>query len=88
VWETRADRPQGKLVQQSNLLYNAMREGACLTMEQDQPNRVGRRLSAIVAADVAGYSRLMGLDEVGTAAPCVNTGPFPMRWWRSMAVVS
>jgi TolB-like protein/class 3 adenylate cyclase len=36
-------------------------------MEQDQPNRVGRRLSAIVAADVAGYSRLMGLDEVGTA---------------------
>jgi adenylate cyclase len=28
--------------------------------------RVGRRLAAIVAADVAGYSRLMGLDEVGT----------------------
>jgi adenylate cyclase len=27
----------------------------------------GRRLAAIVAADVAGYSRLMGLDEVGTA---------------------
>ena len=36
-------------------------------MEQQQPVRVGRRLSAIVAADVAGYSRLMGLDEVGTA---------------------
>ena len=34
-------------------------------MEQEQ--RVGRRLAAIVAADVAGYSRLMGLDEVGTA---------------------
>ncbi|WP_291611978.1 adenylate/guanylate cyclase domain-containing protein [Bradyrhizobium sp.] len=34
---------------------------------QDQPVRVGRRLAAIVAADVAGYSRLMGLDEVGTA---------------------
>ncbi|MGY8664072.1 adenylate/guanylate cyclase domain-containing protein [Bradyrhizobium sp. UFLA05-109] len=31
------------------------------------PPRVGRRLAAIVAADVAGYSRLMGLDEVGTA---------------------
>jgi len=31
------------------------------------PGRVGRRLAAIVAADVAGYSRLMGLDEVGTA---------------------
>jgi TolB-like protein len=38
-----------------------------LAMEQKQPVRVGRRLAAIVAADVAGYSRLMGLDEVGTA---------------------
>src|SRR5215468_8659516 len=36
-------------------------------MGQNQPPRVGRRLAAIVAADVAGYSRLMGLDEVGTA---------------------
>ncbi|QIO36153.1 adenylate/guanylate cyclase domain-containing protein [Bradyrhizobium sp. 1(2017)] len=36
-------------------------------MEQNQPGRVVRRLAAIVAADVAGYSRLMGLDEVGTA---------------------
>jgi TolB-like protein/class 3 adenylate cyclase len=36
-------------------------------MEQEQPIRVGRRLAAIVAADVAGYSRLMGIDEVGTA---------------------
>jgi len=34
---------------------------------EEQPARVGRRLAAIVAADVAGYSRLMGLDEVGTA---------------------
>jgi TolB-like protein/class 3 adenylate cyclase/Tfp pilus assembly protein PilF len=30
--------------------------------------RVQRRLAAIVAADVAGYSRLMGADEVGTLA--------------------
>jgi TolB-like protein/class 3 adenylate cyclase/tetratricopeptide (TPR) repeat protein len=30
-------------------------------------DRVERRLAAIVAADVVGYSRLMGLDEVGTA---------------------
>ena len=30
-------------------------------------NRVERRLAAIIAADVAGFSRLMGLDEVGTA---------------------
>jgi TolB-like protein/Flp pilus assembly protein TadD len=36
-------------------------------MMQQPPTRVGRRLSAILAADVAGYSRLMGLDEVGTA---------------------
>jgi TolB-like protein/class 3 adenylate cyclase len=36
-------------------------------MKQKQPARVGRRLAAIVAADAAGYSRLMGLDEVGTA---------------------
>lgn len=30
-------------------------------------NRVERRLAAVLAADVAGYSRLMGLDEVATA---------------------
>jgi class 3 adenylate cyclase len=41
-------------------------EGA-LGMEQEQPGRVGRRLAAIVAADVVGYSRLMELDEVGTS---------------------
>ena len=28
--------------------------------------RVERRLAAVLAADVAGYSRLMGTDEVGT----------------------
>jgi adenylate cyclase len=28
--------------------------------------RVERRLAAILVADVAGYSRLMGADEVGT----------------------
>ena len=30
--------------------------------------RVQRRLAAILAADVAGYSRLMGSDEEGTLA--------------------
>src|SRR6516165_2045549 len=30
--------------------------------------RVQRRLAAILAADVAGYSRLMGADEIGTLA--------------------
>jgi len=36
-------------------------------MAEAHPGRVGRKLAAIVAADVAGYSRLMGLNEVGTA---------------------
>jgi class 3 adenylate cyclase len=36
-------------------------------MVADQPSRVERRLAAIFAADVVGYSRLMGLDEAGTA---------------------
>jgi adenylate cyclase len=31
-------------------------------------NRVDRRLAAVLAADVAGYSRLMGTDEEGTLA--------------------
>src|ERR1700748_1676236 len=35
-------------------------------MEQQQPVRVGRRLAAIVSADVAGYSRLMHNDEEAT----------------------
>jgi class 3 adenylate cyclase len=47
--------------------WGPSREGDVLLMEQELPVRVGRRLAAIVAADVAGYSRLMGLDEVGTA---------------------
>src|SRR6516162_4790711 len=35
-------------------------------MVQEQPVRVERKLSAILAADVAGYSRLMHNDEEGT----------------------
>src|SRR3984893_11060857 len=38
-------------------------ESAALATE-----RVERRLAAILAADVAGYSRLMGADEEGTLA--------------------
>src|SRR6478736_1692649 len=30
--------------------------------------RVERRLAAVLAADIAGYSRLMGVDEEGTLA--------------------
>jgi hypothetical protein len=32
------------------------------------PATVGRLAAILAAADVAGYSRLMGLDEAGTAA--------------------
>ena len=46
--------------------YKVARERVCMPMVPGQ-SRIGRRLSAIVAADVAGYSRLMGLDEAGTA---------------------
>ena len=37
-------------------------------MNSGVPERVERRLAAIVAADVAGYSRLMGEEEEGTHA--------------------
>jgi len=37
-------------------------------MEPQEPARVERRLAAILAADVAGYSRLIEADEEGTLA--------------------
>ena len=36
-------------------------------MQAGSPDRVDRRLAAIFAADVVGYSRLMEADEAGTA---------------------
>ena len=36
-------------------------------MQAGSPGRVGRRLAAILAADMVGYSRLMEADEVGPA---------------------
>ena len=36
-------------------------------MNNQNQNRPERRLAAILAADVAGYSRLMGIDEADTA---------------------
>ncbi len=36
---------------------------------------VTRRLTTIVAIDVAGYSRLMGADEAGTLARLIRAGP-------------
>jgi adenylate cyclase len=32
-------------------------------------SQIARRLAAILAADVVGYSRMMGADEAGTVAP-------------------
>jgi adenylate cyclase len=36
-------------------------------MATPEQGRIERRLTAILAADIAGYSRLMGADEIGTA---------------------
>ena len=36
------------------------------------PTQVSRRLVAVFAADVEGYSRLMGADEVDTEWPHVK----------------
>jgi adenylate cyclase len=36
--------------------------------------RVERRLAAILAADIAGYSRLIGADEEGTLARLKGIG--------------
>src|SRR3954463_5335720 len=44
-------------------LYSPTREAAPMPTEA-----VERRLTAILAADIAGYSRLVGLDEEGTLA--------------------
>src|SRR5215831_9246917 len=45
--------------------YNPMKVGL-RAMVQERPTRVERRLAAILAADVAGYSRLMHSDEEAT----------------------
>src|SRR5262245_4759135 len=37
-------------------------------MKSGEESRVERRLVAILAGDIAGYSRLMGVDEEGTLA--------------------
>jgi class 3 adenylate cyclase len=37
--------------------------------------RIEHRLAVILAADVAGYSRLMGADEAGTARVSRNIAP-------------
>ena len=52
-----------------------------------QEHKVERRLAAIFAADVAGYSRLMEQDEVGTlrtlTAHRADHGSADCRAWRT-----
>ena len=43
-------------------------KGSTMRLGRTQDARMERRLTAILAADVVGYSRLMGEDEVGTLA--------------------
>ena len=43
-------------------------KGAIAIGSEDKDIPANRRLAAILAADVAGYSRLMGTDEEGTLA--------------------
>ena len=47
-------------------LTHSAREGNAGSSEVTNETRVERRLAAILVADVAGYSRLMGQDEEGT----------------------
>jgi class 3 adenylate cyclase len=57
--------PLGKLASDS-IVKIARRRGSPMTTPGE--HRIERRLAAILAADVAGYSRLMGADEEGTLA--------------------
>src|SRR5712671_2409424 len=56
-------QPVRTLVYGCRIGVNRRRGGA---MEARGEQRVERRLAAILAADVAGYSRLLGADEGGT----------------------
>ena len=61
-------QPSNCLVLWSDLSYTACCGLGLRTMVQERPGRVERRLSAILVADVAGYSRLMHNDEEATHA--------------------
>src|SRR5260370_27800055 len=50
------------------LLVCDRRDGVRLAEEIVEREQVNRRMAAILAADVVGYSRLMGADEEGTLA--------------------
>jgi hypothetical protein len=49
---------------------------------------VERKLAAILAANVVGYSRLVGDDEAGQCGRCAAIARQPRRWLRGMAAGS
>src|SRR6266436_528782 len=58
-------RREGLLARNDGNVHRRPAQGRRAGMSDD---RVERRLAAIFAADIAGYSRLMGEDEEGTLA--------------------
>src|SRR3712207_8778797 len=59
--------PRSTLFPYTTLFRSRIQPGTALrAVMGPQENKVERRLAAIFAADVAGYSRLMSQDEVGT----------------------
>src|SRR6516225_595123 len=58
-------RPKSRIYRGPRFGYNYERRRGDLHVTSE---RVARKLAAILAADVAGYSRLMGADEAGTLA--------------------
>jgi uncharacterized protein with PIN domain len=54
---------EGRIVVTPAFASGGCRQG----VEGEMAERVERRLAAILAADVAGYSRLIGADEEGTS---------------------
>src|SRR5215831_9775179 len=52
----------------SGARYGKRRNRGSIAAMNSGRERVVRRLAAVLAADVAGYSRLMGADEEGTLA--------------------
>ena len=52
-----------------DLVYSGCDSAGLRIMAQE---RVRRRLAAVLALDVVGYSRLMGADEAGTLAALVD----------------
>src|SRR5262249_35897009 len=66
--DVRLDRHPVKTRWRPPLICRTVRWVGLRAMVQERPVRVERKLSAILAADVAGYSRLMHNDEEATHA--------------------